>query len=258
MTILMSDVSPPRVTVSVVSHGHGSMVSDLLEDLSGMLDVASVLLTLNVAEAPPKIPVRLRQRLTIIENSLPKGFAANHNTAFLHCQTPYFCVLNPDIRISLNPFSKLIEALVVHNAGMAAPSVRNPAGEIEDSARYFPTFTQLLSKLFGASDGRIQIQGENPQVIDWAAGMFMLFKSDVFRKIEGFDEGYFLYYEDVDISARLWKEGRSVVLHPGVTVIHYAQRASRRNLHHMIWHLSSLARYFYKHAWRLPLRKVRI
>jgi len=254
MTILICNSSAPRVTVSLVSHGHGSMVSDLLGDLSGMLEVAHVLLTLNIPEPLPRIPGHLRKRLTIIENPLPKGFATNHNAAFSRCQTPFFCVLNPDIRMHINPFPKLIEALVALNAGMVAPSVRNLSGQTEDSVRYFPNSSQLLYKLLGVDDGRIQINGDNPQVIDWAAGMFMLFKSDIFSKIGGFDDGFFLYYEDADICVRLWRGGQRILLHPGAPVIHSAQRASRRNLKYMIWHLSSMMRYFYKHAWRLPKR----
>jgi hypothetical protein len=82
--------------------------------------------------------------------------------------------------------------------------------------------------------------------------MFMLFRAEAFQDIGGFNEEFFLYYEDVDICARLWKAGWKVVLHPGVSVIHDAQRASRHNPRHMAWHLSSMARYFWKHSGRLP------
>lgn len=80
----------------------------------------------------------------------------------------------------------------------------------------------------------------------------MLFRSEDFRRLQGFDEKFFLYYEDVDICARAWKSGMKVLACPSVSVIHDAQRASRRNLQHMKWHAASMMRYFWKHAGRLP------
>lgn len=84
------------------------------------------------------------------------------------------------------------------------------------------------------------------------AGIFMLFSAKDFRAVDGFDEKYFLYYEDVDICARLWKAGRHVLACPKALVIHEARRTSRKNFHYMQWHMMSMARYFWKHWGRLP------
>lgn len=151
-----------------------------------------------------------------------------------------------------DPFPHLALALETSRGGVIAPAVRNPDGGLEDSARHFPTLSNLLLKLVGLSDGDVQVKGTAPQDVDWTAGMFILFPARVFSELGGFDEGFFLYYEDVDICTRVWKSGKRVMLHPGVTVIHAAQRTSRRNLRYMKWHLSSMARYLRKHAGRLP------
>jgi N-acetylglucosaminyl-diphospho-decaprenol L-rhamnosyltransferase len=90
---------------------------------------------------------------------------------------------------------------------------------------------------------------------DWVAGMCMFFDSAVFRALKGFDEGFFLYYEDVDICARVWRSGSVVVACPAASVTHDAQRASRRQWRHMRWHAQSMARYFWKYGWRLPKTK---
>jgi len=79
--------------------------------------------------------------------------------------------------------------------------------------------------------------------VDWVAGMFMLFRGDAFRAVGGFDEHFFLYYEDVDICRRLGLFGLATLYVPGVTVIHDAQRESRRNLRLMRIHAASAARY---------------
>ena len=75
------------------------------------------------------------------------------------------------------------------------------------------------------------------------AGMFMLFRSEVFRRLGGFDERYFLYYEDVDLCLRLRQLGYDVLLEPGAEALHDARRASRSSPRHLLWHARSLARF---------------
>jgi hypothetical protein len=73
--------------------------------------------------------------------------------------------------------------------------------------------------------------------------MFMLFRSDAYREVGGFDERFFLYYEDVDICRRLLARGYRCVFQPEASVIHDARRASRRDLRLMSIHAASAARY---------------
>jgi GT2 family glycosyltransferase len=78
---------------------------------------------------------------------------------------------------------------------------------------------------------------------DWIAGMFMLFRSELFREVGGFDERYFLYYEDVDLCFRLRQHGYEVILVPDARAVHFAQRQSHRNLRYLLWHVRSLVRF---------------
>lgn len=242
----------PGVTVSIVSHGQGQLVAALLADLASCTLVAEVLVTRNLPEGSISCPPSLEPRLRFIDNVTPKGFAANHNQAFKHCRTQYFAVVNPDIRFAGDPFPTLNGLLADAGTGVVAPVVYNPQGGIEDSARRFPTLAGLLAKLLGVGDGRVTPAGSEAMTVDWVAGMFMLYREDVFRETGGFDERFFLYYEDVDICVRLWRAGYKIVLHPGVSVVHAAQRASRRRFRHMTWHLASMTRYLVRHSWRLP------
>jgi GT2 family glycosyltransferase len=246
------DSDSQAITVSVVSHGQGRLVAALLEDVALYPNVSAVILTQNIPEEDIPCPEQLRSRLRVIRNNYPLGFGANHNQAFGFCKTRFFAVLNPDIRLTEDPFPQLVLALEMSRGGVIAPSVRNPEGSLEDSARHFPTPLSLLRKLIGLGDGRVEIDDAAPQDVDWTAGMFLLFPASAFGELGGFDEDFFLYYEDVDICARLWKCGRRVILHPGVTVIHAAQRTSRRNLRYMKWHLASMVRYLGRYSGRLP------
>jgi hypothetical protein len=83
--------------------------------------------------------------------------------------------------------------------------------------------------------------------------MFMLFPACTYQSVGGFDERYFLYYEDVDLCARLRLLGHEIVLCPDATVMHHARRASHRNFRYLRWHLGSMARFFLSPAYRQVL-----
>ena len=232
------------ITVSIVSHNHGDMVTGLVNRLLEFSEVSAVILTCNISE-----PLYLGEgvQLIRINNQTPKGFGANHNAAFRHCTTNYFCVLNPDVELPCNPFQSLTTAMQSHSAQIAAPIVLAPTGVIEDSVRYFPTVGALICKSLGRTDGRYKIApGRLPFEPDWVAGMFMLFCAKAYKQLQGFDENYFLYYEDVDICRRAHQLGLKIVCCPEVAIVHRAQRASRKSIKHMRWHLASMYRFLRK------------
>ena len=225
----------------MVSHGQNRLVNQLLRDLAGIKSIPlRIIVTQNVPDPDPLAGERDAQ---IIVNAQPKGFGANHNAAFQRCGAPYFCVVNPDIRLSMDPFPALLSSLQRERVAVTAPQVRNPDGGVEDSARRFPTVARLLRKLLPGRSGPDYPVDQGPLEVDWVAGMFMLFRSDAFRAVGGFDERFFLYYEDVDLCRRLGLLGHACVFDPAVSVTHDARRASRKNLRLMGIHAASAARY---------------
>jgi N-acetylglucosaminyl-diphospho-decaprenol L-rhamnosyltransferase len=229
------------ITLSVVSHGQNALVDQLLGDLARLARPdLSIVVTQNV---PDRDPLSAPPGATVIVNERPQGFGANHNAAFGRCAGDYFCVCNPDIRLRENPFSALVGALEIEDAGVAGPLVRAPSGAAEDSARRFPTAGSLLRKLISGTPGPDYSVDGGPQRVDWVAGMFMLFRSEAFRAVGGFDERFFLYYEDVDICRRLEALGYDAIYVPDVTVVHDARRESRRNPRRMAIHAASALRY---------------
>lgn len=236
------------VVVSVVSHGQNALVQPLVEQLLQCADVHRVILTCNVPDAPTFEP---GPRLDVIENSTPKGFGANHNSAFRHArdmfaEAPLFCILNPDISLDGNPFPILSEDLQSQEVGLAAPRILSPSGQIEDSARTFPTISGLFLKLLGFKP-KDYFDLEGPLIHpDWVAGMFMLVTAKTFDEMGGFDEGFHLYYEDVDLCDRLRRASKRIVCDTRVTVVHDARRESHRNIRYFKWHVISMSRFFVK------------
>lgn len=236
------------IAVSIVSHGHGEMVERLINQLEGCPEVCQIILTRNISEPSMLQP---SEKLKIIDNKVPAGFGANHNAAFVRCREPFFCIVNPDITIPEDLFSALIACLKMHSAALIAPMVLSPEGKLEDSVRRFPTFLSLVSKAFGGPDGRYSFTKSNePFSSESVAGMFMLFDAFTYKEIGGFDEHYYMYYEDIDICARLWKAGLKVVVCPQVCVTHAARRDSHRKGRFLLWHLVSMVRYFLRYGFR--------
>lgn len=237
------------ICISIVSHGHASMLPLLVDRILGFIDVSQLIVTFNISEdlVLPSDP-----RLQVISNHSPKGFGANHNHAFTFCKSPYFCVLNPDIIFKENPFPQLIYDIKFFKTDLAAPLVLNRRGEIEDSIRYFPSIFTLIKKMILNRRGSFPNHDSEVFAADWVAGMFMLFTNSGFERLGGFDERYFLYYEDVDICVRLWRLGLRLAVNPSVEVIHDARRASRKNIDHMKMHLLSMLTFLIYQGWRLP------
>jgi N-acetylglucosaminyl-diphospho-decaprenol L-rhamnosyltransferase len=229
------------IAVSLVSHGHAQMLQKLVDSVLAFPEVTRVILTFNI---PEQEPVFTDSRVEVIRNGVKKGYGANNNAAFSKCKEPYFCVLNPDVVFKNNPFPGLMEEMQRQQAAIAAPMVVNEWGEVEDNIRRFPTFLSLVKKAFNLDDGRIPFKASDPPLfVDWVAGMFMLFSSNAFKVLKGFDEKYFMYYEDVDICARAWRLGQKVIACPSLSVVHAGARKSRDNLQHTVWHGRSLLRY---------------
>ena len=207
-----------------------------------------VTVTVNVPEPVRIEPGRYSFPVAILENSGPRGFGANHNAAFRSgsgAAGEFFCVINPDVRLHDDVFSPLLRVFAeLPDAGVVAPRVTNPDGATEDSARKFPhPWTPVRRALLGRRTDD-SLSAPVRFFPDWVAGMFMLFPVGLYRQLGGFDERYFLYYEDVDLCGRVWLAGHRVAVEPSVSIVHAARRDSHRNFRYLLWHARGILRFF--------------
>lgn len=234
----------PEVTLSIVSHGQGALVCNLLKDISLGTDVNyRIILTLNISEDESFLDEFADLPLTIIRNRKVKGFGANHNAAFRRCDSVFFAIVNPDIRANPLSIRPLLDLLAAPDIGACGPAVFSASGVLEDSARFFPTFSRLFWRRVRKVRNLDYRLSNSPLPVDWIAGMFVVVKSTAFADIGGFDERYFMYLEDTDLCRRLRLKGFQVVLQPAAAVVHDAQRASRKSFRHLLWHCQSALRF---------------
>lgn len=245
-------------TVSIVSHGHGVMLRNLLSDLARQSAAAElyVIVTLNLADEalePSEFP---NLRLVVLRNAQPKGFGANHNAAFMQCRTPWFLIVNPDIRLpEVDVIARLVRA-ATSVGGLTAPQVTNSAGVPEDSIRRNLTPWSLVRRASGRDREPLSVRATRRGIpFFWIAGMFLVTDSGAFRSVGGFDERFFLYCEDYDLCVRLYNQGFPLTVIDDIRVIHDAQRDSHRSRKHLKWHLTSLMKVWTSGAfWRLLTR----
>ncbi|MDN8617558.1 glycosyltransferase family 2 protein [Variovorax ginsengisoli] len=247
----MPPSSPASITVSIVSHGQLDLVRPLMEELDRFSrgTVAKVVLTINIPETDALAGLHWGFEVERIENPAPMGFGANHNQAFGHCATPWFLVLNPDIRFDRDILAPLV-AQARPDSGLLTPRILEPGKDEPEQHRAIITPHEILV--------RRRPGYQRPAVPHWIPGLFMLFRSDAYREIGGFDERFFMYGEDFDICARTQLAGWKLQVAEDLLARHDAQRASRTSHRHLYWHVTSLLKVWSSAAfWRFrgALRK---
>lgn len=255
-----------ELSFSVVSHGHGPLLERLLSQLDAELTLkgARIVVTLNLRNEvfdPMQYP---SLDVIVIRNDVPRGFGANHNSAFERCNSRWFAILNPDLALAgPEPFTDMMAhgvASAVSNVAVIAPQVVSVALVPEDSVRANLTPWSLVRRrLLGDRkplDAKRAARRGTP--FYWLAGMCLLVRTDAFRTLGGFDERFFLYCEDFDLCARMYNSGYAIMLDTEVRIIHEAQRDSHRSLRHLRWHLSSLLTVWLSAAfWRVTFASFR-
>jgi GT2 family glycosyltransferase len=228
----------PSITVSIVSHGHDKWVARLMGQLSQLHGghVQHVVLTHNLPSQPVAEPVEgWPFRFTELFNGKPAGFGANHNRAFGHCASAYFCVLNPDIELrDASVWAGLLERLQQPKVGCAYPLLFNPDGSPQENERELVTPLALL---------RRHLLKLPQRRVDWVSAAFWVVSAGAWRFVGGFDERYFMYCEDVDFCVRLQLSGWQLAC-ADVAAGHRAGWASRRLGLHLAWHLRSIVRFW--------------
>ena len=217
-----------------------ALLLELCEGNGGWIE--HVIVTHNIAEPALQEPAGgWPFRFTEVFNDRPAGFGSNHNSAFAKCYSEFFCVLNPDVALA-GPelWRSLVGQAGAEGTGLAYPVLLNPDGSRQDNEREAVTPTALL---------RRHLLKQPQRGVDWVSAAFWLVPAQVYRKLGGFDERFFMYCEDTDFCLRLRLAGLSL-RRVEVAVVHQAMRHSGREVKHLAWHLQSLWR-----LWTGPVLK---
>jgi GT2 family glycosyltransferase len=194
------------------------------------------------------------------------GFGASHNRIF-HTYgklASFHLIVNPDVSFDNNILEILIKFLKdTDDAGCVMPKVYYPSGKIQKSAKLLPTSYQLIFGRLWIFGNKIRRQTEftleqyNKGVFraPFISGCFVLFKTEALNEVDFFDESFFMYMEDMDLSRRLWNAKKFPYFNSTVNIVHSESRGSTRNLRLLIKHLQSAFIYYFK--WGFNNKEIR-
>lgn len=183
------------------------------------------------------------------------GFGAGHNLAFkkLKEKSDIHMIINPDIYFKGSEISDFL--LWFYNdkdISLCTTKVCYLNGEKQNIVRNIPTPLDLLKRKFKISTGEIDIDNNSIQEIPFAHGCFLVFKTEVFSKINGFDERFFMYMEDIDIFIRAKQYGKTAI-NTNYSIFHEFRKGSSKSFKLLKFHLISAYKFFKKY-WNINLK----
>ena len=189
---------------------------------------------------------------TVIRQEKNLGFGAAHNVALTQPLGKYHCVINPDITISSDVISDMVDYFESNpDVVMAMPKILNSDGTEQKLPKERPSFKRLfLGRLLkGIRNEYVWAQKDitEPCDINFCTGCFFCIRTDVFEKLLGFDQRYFMYLEDADLTLKAKLKGRVVML-PQFSVTHSWERESAKSLKYLLIHIISCFKFLLK--WR--------
>lgn len=197
--------------------------------------------------------------VTVIRSGGNIGFGAGHNFIMDRLDSDYHVIINPDISVRDDVISKLASYLDENpDIGLVSPEIRFPDGRLQILGKKNPCLRYLAaSRLRGSGEpgetlreyAMLDEDYSKPFEIENATGCFVFIRTELFKKLGGFDKRYFMYFEDCDLSREVNRISK-VIYYPGATVYHEWGRESKRNFKLTLIHLTSMMKYFMKWTFR--------
>nr|WP_302478528.1 glycosyltransferase family 2 protein [Burkholderia lata] len=233
----------------------GGVISVCLVDNGGLPDLAADLAAFEQAGIG----------CSVLSGHGNVGYGRGHNLAIEAVHSRYHLILNPDIDLEPDALVQALDFLDAHpEAGLLTPRIGDESGKIQYLCRRYPALVDLLVRGFLPAALRPPFERRlaryemrdriNETDVVWdppiVSGCFMLFRTDVLARLQGFDSRYFLYFEDYDLSLRTGECAR-IVYQPLARVIHHGGGASRKGSAHIRMFAASAFKFYRRFGWRL-------
>ena len=202
-------------------------------------------------------------QLSLLKPDANRGYGAGHNLAMSQIESQFHLIMNPDVELAPDAFKLALDTLKRQpNIALLAPQGFSPSGEPEFLAKAYPSVWVLglralaphwLKIRSGGALARYEMRDMPNETtlrpITLASGCCMWVRRAVFDGVGGFDESYFLYFEDHDLSLKLASQG-TVMEQQDIRIVHHGGGASRKGFQHIRWFVAGGARFFNRWGWR--------
>jgi len=202
-------------------------------------------------------------RIRLISGHGNIGFGRAHNMTILEVGE-FHLILNPDIHLNPDALINAWTFMQAHeNCGMLSPHATWPNGQRQYLCKRYPSVFDLLLRGFAPEKirtifrdrlARYEMQNETQSTVYWnppiASGCFMFFRGAIFKNSGGFNERFFLYFEDFDLSLRLRKATDTAYV-PTVSVVHTGGHAAKKGFWHVKVFIKSAVTFFRIHGFKI-------
>lgn len=195
------------------------------------------------------------KNIEIIETGTNKGFGSGHNEVLNRIDSKYHVIINPDIILTQDVVTIMADYMDGHDdIGLLSPKICFPDGREQILGKKNPKIKYLAASRMRNEKSPGKLLREyamldrdltEPVDIENATGCFMMIKTELFKKIGGFDEKYFMYFEDCDLTRTVKKSARAV-FYPAAVVCHVWGRESKKNFKLTLIQIKSMLYYFWK------------
>jgi N-acetylglucosaminyl-diphospho-decaprenol L-rhamnosyltransferase len=249
-----------KVSAVVISHGHAGELEQSLSALAPQVDELLV-----IANIPGSLPATLPESARVLVNDAPLSFAANANLGGANTAHELVLIANPDAVPEPGAVSALRDFMAAHpRAGAAGPRMLYSDGTWQASRRSFPTVGGTLVRrtplrlLFPPLRWQkrhylLDEQPEEPVETDTMLGAFIMLRREMLDDVGGWDAGFRMYCEDIDLNYRAAKAGWERWYVPAAVVKHeYAAVIDKKFFtRHTVWHARAMLRFLRKHPERM-------
>lgn len=253
----------PKLTISIVLYNNP--VPMLEKAIQSVLDTSLNIVLYLIDNSPTNklhTLASIDPRIEYIHNPPNPGYGAAHNIAIrqsIETKTPYHLVVNPDVYFEGSILEKIVDYMDDHaDVGLLMPKVLYPNGEIQTIARLLPTPWDLFARRFIPIKSYLEKLNQKYSLtffdytsvaeIPFISGCFMVIRTDSLKKVGLFDERYFMYLEDADLSRRIGTVSKTI-LFPKVTIYHEYERGAYKNLKLLSVFIHSVFIYFNTYGW---------
>jgi hypothetical protein len=250
-----------KVSASIVTYNNSNEIEGVLSSFHTSSYRPSIEVFIVDNNSSDDTLQRVRQSFPdykILSLSSNLGYGAGHNQAIKVVESEYHVIVNPDITFAEGIIDKLVSFMEVNpDIVLCSPKILNIDGTVQHLPKRKPSLKYLLGG-FLENKGSIFKQWRQeftlanvkiniPIEIDFCSGCFMFFRTEALKKCGGFDDRYFMYFEDADLTREIQKFGKTVY-NPDIEVVHEWKR-DNRTFKGLLRQVSSMCKYFYK--WNL-------
>ena len=226
-----------------------------VQSASQNLKVEIIVVDNNSTDDSCKLLLEKYPDIILLQNKENVGFSKANNQGVEVAKGEYVLILNPDTVVAEDTFTQILAyAKSKQNLGVLGVKLIDGSGSfLPESKRGIPTPKVSFNKLFGISSKRTGKYyathlGENETgIVDILVGAFMLLKRSVYNEVNGFDEAYFMYGEDIDLSYKILNKGYQNYYFAKTQVIHYKGESTEKDVKHLKYFHKAMKIFYKKH-----------